>query len=45
MKSTMSRVANYNLFSIGLFVIFILSTEYSPLLATCTNVQNLVKDL
>lgn len=45
MKSTMFRVLSDNNFSISAFVIFILSTEYPPSLATCTNLQNLVKFL
>lgn len=45
MKSTMFRVLSDNNFSISAFVIFILSTEHPPSLATCTNLQNLVKFL
>lgn len=43
MKSIVFRVSSDNNFSIGTFVIFILSAEYPPSLATCTNLQNLVK--
>lgn len=41
MKSIMSRELSANHFSTGPFVIFVLSTKYPPLLATCTNPQNL----